>query len=147
MELIIFIGYILWTIFITEGSEFNDKQLDTYIKCAFVSPVPAFLLVYLLGVFMFGVKDGDTGLFAISVSAAYLSPLFEYQIIQWFNQFDEFIKRIREHRRLVRECEQMSELAKQEEIRKRKQKIYQHLAKQMANCSTPHAKFSVYTSK
>ena len=141
MLLLIIIGYILWNIFITEGSEFNDKQLDTYLKCAFVSPVPVFLLVYMLGVFVFGVKDVDTGLFAISVSAAYLSPLFEYQIIQWFNEFAEFIKRIREHKSLIRECEHMSELAKQEEIRRRKQKIYQRMSKQMANCSTPRAKF------
>ena len=139
--LLILIGYVFWTIIITESSEFNDKQLDTYLKCAFVSPVPAFLLVYMLGVFVFGVKDSDTGLFAISVSAVFLSPMFEYQIIQWFNKIVDFIKRTREHRRLVRECEQMSELAKQEEIHRRKQKIYKHMAKQMANCSTQRAKF------
>lgn len=90
---LILIGYVLWTIFIAKGSEFNDEQLATYLKCVFVAPVPAFLLVYLLGIFAFGAKDGDTGLFAISVTAAYMSPLFEYQIVQWFNRIVECIKR------------------------------------------------------
>lgn len=141
MLLLIIIGYILWNIFITEGVDFNEKQSNTYTACTFVSPIPTFLLVYMLGVFVFGVKDDDTGLFAISVTAAYLSPLFEYQIIQWFNEFAEFIKRTREHRQLVSECEKLSELAKQEEIHRRKRKIYQRMSKQMAKCSIPHAKF------
>lgn len=80
MELIIFIGYILWTIFVTEGSNFNDEQFNIYVKCSIFTPIPVFLLVYLLGIFEFGVKDGDTGLFAISVASAYVSPIFVYYI-------------------------------------------------------------------
>lgn len=104
MLLLIIIGYALWNIFIIKGSEFNDKQLDTYLTCALYAPLPVFLLVYVLGL-LFGLKDGATSLYALSVVAAYMSPLFEYQIIQWFNQIVEFIKNNREHGRLVKECE------------------------------------------
>lgn len=145
MELLIIIGYILWVIFISECLNLDDKDVNTYCTCVFTVPVPAFLLVYLLAEYALGIKDDDTNVFAMSISAAYTLPLCVYIVVQLFkllfNKIVEFIKRVREHRRLVRECEKMSELAKQEEIRRRKQKIYHHLAKQMANCSTPRANF------
>lgn len=126
MLLLIIIGYALWNIFIIKGSEFNDKQLDTYLTCALYAPLPVFLLVYVLGL-LFGLKDGATSLYALSVVAAYMSPLFEYQIIQWFNQIVEFIKNNREHGRLVKECEKLSDTSKQEEIRRLKQWYEQEL--------------------
>lgn len=141
METILIIGYILWTIIITECSDFNNRQMHVYGMCSLIVPVPAFFLVYLVGIFVFGLKDDNTGLFATSVSAAYICPLLVYQIIQWFNQIIDFVKRVIKHRRLVCECERLSELAKQEEIHRHKLKLYQCMAKQMANCSTPRAKF------
>ena len=131
MELLIFIiciGYILWNIFIIKGSEFNDKQEDIYLTCALYAPILVFVCVYVFICFMFGEEGveefGDTGVFALSVVAAYMSPLFVYQIIQWFNQIIqwfnqivEFIKNKRELRRLLKECEKLSDTSKQEEIR------------------------------
>ena len=73
-------GYILWNIFITEGSDFSDEQFDIYVNCAIYTPIPAFILAYFCGIFLLELDDGDTALFVVAVALAYMSPLFAYCI-------------------------------------------------------------------
>lgn len=75
-----FFGYILWNIFIIASSDFSDEQFDIYVDCAIYTPIPAFILAYFWIMFEFGLKDGDTGLFAAAVALTYVSPLFSYCI-------------------------------------------------------------------
>lgn len=77
---IIFIGYILWNIFIIMSSDFSDEQFDIYFECAECAPIPAFILAYFLGMLLLELKDGDSCLIALSAAAAYMSPLFAYCI-------------------------------------------------------------------
>lgn len=75
-----FFGYILWNIFITEGSDFSDEQFDIYVNCAIYTPIPAFILAYFSGIFLLELEDGDTALFVVAVALTYMSPLFSYTL-------------------------------------------------------------------
>jgi hypothetical protein len=88
-----FFGYILWNILITEDSDFSDEQFDIYVNCSIYSPIPAFILAYLCGIFLFELKDGDTALFVVAVASAYMSPLFSYCIALFCSKVKKKLKK------------------------------------------------------